>query len=65
MRQELTLERIDNPDGHQVCQVDKIHRTIAIQKKKYKTLIHFNESGEIYIQHQKVTKYSPGEIVRC
>lgn len=64
MEEELMLKRVDNPEGHQVCQVDQTHKTVAIQNKRYKTLIRFEESGELKIQHLKVEKQN-GQKAAC
>lgn len=56
MGKEQKLKRIDNPEGHQVCQVDQSHRTVAIRNKNYLTMICFRESGECVVQHQKVER---------
>ena len=56
MNNNLILKRVDNPEGHQVCQVDRLHRTVAIQNKRYRTLIHFAESGEVNVRHERIKK---------
>lgn len=56
MSKEMVLQRIDNPEGHQVCQVDQVHRTVAIRNKKYLTMICFNENGRCVIEHQRLEK---------
>ena len=48
------LRRIDNPSGHQVCRVCGETRTVAIQNKRYMTIIRFREDGEYDVQHHKV-----------
>lgn len=62
MREDMNLERVNNPEGHQVCQVDQVHRTVAIRNRNYLTMVCFNESGRCVVEHQKVEK--PGRIGR-
>ena len=56
MNDEIVLKRINNPEGHQVCQVDQVHRTVAIRNKNYLTMVCFNESGGCVIEHQRLEK---------
>lgn len=54
MEEENRMKRVENPEGHQVCQLDEAHRTVAIRNKKYKTVIHFLDSGKVDVQHTRV-----------
>ena len=56
MNDEIALKRVNNPEGHQVCQVDQVHRTVAIRNKNYLTMVCFNESGGCVIEHQRLEK---------
>ena len=56
MQQVYTFRRVSNPSGHQVCRVNGETRTVAIQNKRYMTLIRFREDGGYDIRHQKVEK---------
>ena len=56
MSNNMMMERINNPDGHQVCQVDQEHRTVAIRNKNYLTMVCFNESGGCVVEHQRLEK---------
>lgn len=56
MQQVYTFRRVNNPSGHQVCRVNGETRTVAIQNKRYMTLIRFREDGGYDIRHQKVEK---------
>lgn len=56
MQQVYTFRRVNNPSGHQVCRVNGETRTVAIQNKRYMTLIRFREDGGYDIQHQKAEK---------
>lgn len=50
------MKRINNPEGHQVCQVDWVHRTVAIRNKSYLTKVCFDETGGYVVEHQKLEK---------
>ena len=54
MSKKMVLKRVNNPEGHQVCQVDQVHRTVAIRNKNYLTMVCFNESGGCVIEHQRL-----------
>ena len=56
MSKKIALKRVNNPEGHQVCQVDQVHRTVAIRNKNYLTMVCFNESGGCVIEHQRLEK---------
>ena len=56
MQQGYTFRRVNNPSGHQVCRVNIETRTVAIQNKKYLTVIRFKEDGGYDIHHKKVEK---------
>ena len=56
MQQVYTFRRVNNPSGHQVCRVNGETKTVAIQNKRYMTLIRFREDGGYDIRHQKVEK---------
>ena len=56
MSKKMILKRVDNPEGHQVCQVDQINKTVAIRNKNYLTMVCFNESGGCVIEHQRLEK---------
>lgn len=56
MSKKLVMKRVDNPEGHQVCQVDQAHRTVAIRNKNYLTVVCFSESGACVIEHQRLKK---------
>ena len=56
MSEKIALKRVNNPEGHQVCQVDQVHRTVAIRNKNYLTMVFFNESGGCVIEHQRLEK---------
>jgi len=57
------LRRIDNPSGHQVCRVCGETRTVAIQNKRYMTIIRFRDDGGYDIKHEKVEKPEPCRIL--
>ncbi len=54
MDSNYSLERVDNPEGHQVCQVDCTARKVRIQKKGYVTEISFGKNGGYDVKHQKI-----------
>ena len=56
MSKKLVMKRVDNPEGHQVCQVDQAHRTLDIRNKNYLTVVCFSESGACVIEHQRLKK---------
>ena len=56
MSKKLVMKRVDNPEGHQVCQVDQAHRTVAIRNKNYLTVVCFSESGACVIEHKRLKK---------
>ena len=57
------LKRINNPSGHQVCRVCGEMRTVAIQNKKYLTIIRFRDDGGYDIKHERVEKPEPCRIL--
>lgn len=56
MGDERRLRRIDNPEGHQVCQVDQDKHSVAIQNRNYLTTIRFDNNGKCIVAHQRVEK---------
>ena len=64
MERELQLERIENPDGHQVCQVDKKTRVVEIQRSDYMTTISFRPDGQCDIRHRKTREREPRRTIR-
>lgn len=54
MNNNSGLERVNNPEGHQVCQVDCTARRVRIQRKGYVTEISFDKNGGYDVKHQKI-----------
>lgn len=59
MNEERCFERIEDPDGHQVCQIDIASQMIEIQRNDYMTTIYFEPDGCCHVQHRKRLKRKP------
>ncbi len=51
---ELKCRCKDKPEGNHACKIDQIYKTVELQKKGYKTIIYFRNSGGINTQGFKV-----------